>query len=29
MVQFGMRGAMTPAIGLGELVALGHAGSEV
>jgi hypothetical protein len=29
MVQFGMRGAMAPAIGLGELVVLGHAGPEV
>jgi hypothetical protein len=29
MVQFGMREAMAPAIGLGELVGLGHAGSEV
>jgi hypothetical protein len=29
MVQFGMCGALAPAIGLGELVVLGHAGSEV
>jgi hypothetical protein len=29
MVQFGKRGAMAPAIGLGELVILGHAGPEV
>jgi hypothetical protein len=28
MVQFGMRGAMAPAIGLCELVVLGHAGSK-
>jgi hypothetical protein len=29
MVQFGMRGAMAPAIGLGKLAVLGHAGSEL
>jgi hypothetical protein len=29
LVQFGKRGAMAPAIGLRELVILGHAGPEV
>jgi hypothetical protein len=29
MIQFGMRGAMALAIGLGDQVVLGHAGSEV